>query len=292
MATATAVRIVPPALGQTSKASAATPVPALYHAHPRRPPSREPAGEDRAHPDQGAERDRRGGRVHRRMPAQRGDPGLRAGRKAQSGIADEHPGHDQGPPRTPRSAADPRWRGGAQRPTQAHREGHRQCRRRGQSRRSGSSRRSPRLNALIGWRDGSKPSRVKACAAMTVTNSGPASTPHISNAPVNRSVVARGRRGTDHRRPVVGRWSAHPPILPPGRPTTLVGCCWSAPWSAVAQHRPVHPGSARGRPGWAQRTILKLKIGVPSALINRTQMGSSISDPRAVVMSPRSITSV
>ena len=36
-------------------------------------------------------------------------------------------------------------------------------------------------------------------------------------------------------------------------------------------------------------TILKLNIGVPSLLIRRTQMISSISVPRAVVISPRSM---
>src|SRR5664279_6488199 len=41
-----------------------------------------------------------------------------------------------------------------------------------------------------------------------------------------------------------------------------------------------------------QRTILKLNIGVFSTPINRSQIGSTISEPRAVVMSPRSMTSV
>ena len=53
--------------------------------------------------------------------------------------------------------------------------------------------------------------------------------------------------------------------------------------------------------GWAHdaptrrgrhRTILKLKYGVFSAPISRTQIGSSISAPRAFVISPRSMTSV
>ena len=37
------------------------------------------------------------------------------------------------------------------------------------------------------------------------------------------------------------------------------------------------------------RTILKLKIGLPSTPYKRTHTGNSISVPRAVVMSPRSI---
>jgi hypothetical protein len=41
-----------------------------------------------------------------------------------------------------------------------------------------------------------------------------------------------------------------------------------------------------------QRTILKLKMGFWSAPNSRNQMGSNISVPRAVVMSPRSMMSV
>jgi predicted Zn-dependent protease len=54
--------------------------------------------------------------------------------------------------------------------------------------------------------------------------------------------------------------------------------------------RGTHVLTAPG-PCGGQRTTLKLHIGVPSAPSRRTQSGSSISVPRDVVMSPRSITS-
>ena len=70
---------------------------------------------------------------------------------------------------------------------------------------------------------------------------------------------------------------------------------------ASPSYRPLEPQRSRlkktrlqlkGELNSGQRTILKLKMGFWSAPNSRNQMGSSISVPRAVVMSPRSMKSV